>query len=91
MIVQGRLLYFADICKMASKVNLCLKNLITEEDDEDITTDAADEVKVNLLSGSPSKRSSGGGDKKATPTKSEGTDDKTDKTGIESLLTRHCN
>lgn len=41
---------------MAIKVNDRLKNLIIEEDDEDIATDVTDEVQVNLLSGSPSKQ-----------------------------------
>ena len=46
----------ADIRKTAIKVNDRLKNLIINEDDDDIATDIADEVKVNLMSGSPSKR-----------------------------------
>ena len=49
-----------DIRKMAIKVNDRLKLLIIEEDDSDIATDIADEVQVNLLSGSPAKRSPGG-------------------------------
>ena len=53
-------LIMIDIRKMAIKVNDRLKLLIIEEDDSDIATDIADEVQVNLLSGSPAKRSPGG-------------------------------
>ena len=41
---------------MATKVNKQMKSLIIEDDDNDIPTDVSDEVQVNLLSGSPSKR-----------------------------------
>ena len=48
---------FSDIRKIAHQVNEKLKLLIVDTDDEDCTTDLSDEVRVNLVSGSPVRKS----------------------------------
>ena len=48
---------FSDIRKIAHQVNEKLKLLIVDTDDDDCTTDLTDEVRVNLVSGSPIRNS----------------------------------
>ncbi len=50
-------------------MNECLKLLIIEDDDNDLSTDVTDEVKVNLLSGSPHGTTHDITKQETTPTK----------------------